>query len=37
MGIYSRLQASRRQVDQNMGCYDWGYRPDIIWALRGHL
>ena len=31
------VQASRGQVDQNMGRYDWGYHPDIIGALRGHL
>jgi len=31
------VQASRGQVDQNLGRNDWGYHSDTFRTLRGHI
>ena len=31
------VQASRGQVDKNMGRDDWGYHSDTVWTFRGHI
>jgi len=31
------VQASRGQVDKNMGRDDWGYYSDTVWTFRGHI